>query len=440
MNGAPPIFQAEKVKGEVKIAGLPEEGGQKAVRQALADLLGVDASQIVLPDWQDDDQSKRRGTTRAIVFEIVGDASRVASLSQVINAGNLASQLSSQLSDQFGMKITVEVSGSHVGPREGWVVVGGEYFLRSCPRGFVLLNTTVETQECRECAVGFFNIDPLRGCTALGSLVRCDARPCSVCPESVDCNRGSAPVWSHFVPKPLHLGESVLPWVTVVQPSGFRSRLFCDGTKKTCAPPELANNKQAISAIPIRDLEHHLWEEVNGVFLLRKCPPGFKLISTPIEMQKCSPCGKGKYIIEGSTDCVDCPVFFYSRFNAFPPQPTRSLCPTHSLCASSTLTCCLTLAQDGANCPDGAQFEPKVVGSVWMAETVGATGVRTYRISACPAGHALVRTRNNPLADNCERCPGTEQHGYNIDGAQWIAPGPMGLNDWCKPCPLPKGT
>ena len=144
-----------------------------------------------------------------------------------------------------------------------------------------------------------------------------------------------------------------------------------------------------------------VWEEVNGVFMLRKCPPGFKLIDTTIELQECSPCGPTKYIIEGSTDCVDCP--------------------------------------DGASCPDGAKFEPNVAGSVWAVET-DADGVKYNRVSACPAGYALVRTGNNPLADKCERCPGTQQHGYNLDVAQWSAPGPMGLGDFCKPCPLPIGT
>jgi len=123
-----------------------------------------------------------------------------------------------------------------------------------------------------------------------------------------------------------------------------------------------------------------------------------------------------------------------ARFSP-PPLPPGVYC----LCASFTLTCCLPLAQDGADCPDGAEFKPKVVGSVWMAET-DASGVKTNRISSCPAGHALVRTMNIALADKCERCPGTQLHGYNIGGAQWIAPGPMGLNDFCKECPLPKGT
>jgi predicted outer membrane repeat protein len=69
-----------------------------------------------------------------------------------------------------------------------------------------------------------------------------------------------------------------------------------------------------------------VWEEINGVYMLRKCPPGFKIISTPIEMQKCSPCGKGKYIIEGSTDCVDCPVFS----PATPPGCILPLCLLHT--------------------------------------------------------------------------------------------------------------
>jgi hypothetical protein len=74
-----------------------------------------------------------------------------------------------------------------------------------------------------------------------------------------------------------------------------------------------------------------VWEEIDGVYMLRKCPPGFKIISTPIEMQKCSPCGKGRYIIEGSTDCVDCPVFS----PALPPRVYVAFVPPpHSLTVS----------------------------------------------------------------------------------------------------------
>ena len=35
MNGAPPIFQSAKVSGEIQLVGLPEDGEEDAVRQAL---------------------------------------------------------------------------------------------------------------------------------------------------------------------------------------------------------------------------------------------------------------------------------------------------------------------------------------------------------------------------------------------------------------------
>ena len=110
INGAPPIFQAVKVTGEIELDGLPEEGGEEPVRQALADLLDVDISQIVLPDQTR--QMQRRG--RTIVFEIVADASRAASMSEVLKSAKLAASLSSQLSQDYNMSISVLVSGGNV--------------------------------------------------------------------------------------------------------------------------------------------------------------------------------------------------------------------------------------------------------------------------------------------------------------------------------------
>jgi hypothetical protein len=85
--------------------------------------------------------------------------------------------------------------------------------------------------------------------------------------------------------------------------------------KLAASLPVLGVKLGEINSIGPQAAAGEVWEEVNGVFMLRKCPPGFKLISEPIEMQKCFPCGKGKYIIQGSTDCVDCPVFS-------PPRPS----------------------------------------------------------------------------------------------------------------------
>ena len=96
--------------------------------------------------------------------------------------------------------------------------------------------------------------------------------------------------------------------------------------KLAASLPALGVKLGEIKSIGQQAAAGEVWEEVNGVFMLRKCPPGFKLISEPIESQKCLPCGKGKYIIEGSTDCVDCPVFSPPRpfprvYIAFVPPP-----------------------------------------------------------------------------------------------------------------------
>jgi hypothetical protein len=96
--------------------------------------------------------------------------------------------------------------------------------------------------------------------------------------------------------------------------------------KLAASLPALGVKLGEIKSIGPQAAAGEVWEEVNGVFMLRKCPPGFKLISEPIESQKCLPCGKGKYIIEGSTDCVDCPVFS----PAPPPGCILPLCLFHT--------------------------------------------------------------------------------------------------------------
>ena len=382
VNGAPPIFQASKVTGTVELAGLPKEDGEDAVRQALANLLGVQISQIVLLDQSR--RHQRRSTSRPIVFEIVGDTSQVASLAEDLKDGNLASQLSSQLSKQYAMNITVTVSGgavaqtlekTHAG--EKWVEVGGEYLLRACPRGFILVNTTVETQECRECQIGTFNIDSLRGCTDMGSERRCDARPCSACPEGVTCNRGSAPAWSHFSPKPLKLLDYTIPWVTVVQPSGTSSHLYCEAESQTCVPLELSTKAEAAPARNSDD--EHVWEysHLLNTFVLTTCPAGFQLVNSSNgvfnpTLQRCNPCGPTFYIIDRASSCQKCPK--------------------------------------GATCPDGAQFIPndwsevgKENGSKWEIEQ-NAGGDLVYRVVECPAGYHTSYNSEIPGDDACIRC------------------------------------
>ena len=53
---------------------------------------------------------------------------------------------------------------------EIWKEIGGQYFLRTCPMyGYLLVNTTIETQSCCECSGGSHADDFLYGCKDLES-------------------------------------------------------------------------------------------------------------------------------------------------------------------------------------------------------------------------------------------------------------------------------
>jgi len=192
--------------GEIELTGLPEEGGEDAVRQALADLLGVDVSQIVLPEPTR--RRQRRAAARTIRFEITGDATEAAQLAADLQTGDLAAQLSSQLSQTYKMNITAQVSGGEIEETsekrpegEKWEEVDGQYILRHCPQGFLLVNTTVELSMCRECNAGTYSFSDSDACNEQVHPTICDVRDCSACPVGATCARGSDESASHFVPK-----------------------------------------------------------------------------------------------------------------------------------------------------------------------------------------------------------------------------------------------
>lgn len=314
-GGGPPIFQATRVKGEVQLAGLPEDGGKDAVRQALAKLLGVDVSQIVLPEDQ------RRTGTQTILFEIVGDATTAAALANDLKSGNLASKLSSQLSTQYKMNVSVEVSGGDVAEPtvkrpegEVWEQVNGEYLLRKCPQGYLLINTTVALSACKECIPGSYSLNDLQACTynSDGGLV-CDTRDCTVCPAGATCSAGSSPARNHFVPKALQIGSTVHPVVTIDFGSWANSaKFFCDQKALVCTELDLSLKNHAAAAAA--DDRSYLWEYDGSLMLLRSCPPGTVLINTTqsgkfdATVQECSPCGPGRYVVDPMTGpCLKCP-------------------------------------------------------------------------------------------------------------------------------------
>ena len=192
INGAPPIFQVTTVKGQIELSGLPETGGEQAVLEALARALGVDPSYIVLPD-QARRRRRRAASSRMIVFEIVGDASTAASVAANLQNDDVISQLSSNLLSTYP-NITVAVFGevspdeSSASAGEEWGIFDGIYYLRKCPPGHLLINTTVELSVRKECETGKYSFSYADGCNAMTQT--CDMRECTVCPAGVTCSRG----------------------------------------------------------------------------------------------------------------------------------------------------------------------------------------------------------------------------------------------------------
>ena len=357
----PPVFKEAAIEGSLSIAGDIDD--MDAILESLAATLGVDPSMIVLGDVSE----ARRGQLE-ISFQIFADESFVEAISQNMGDG-LMESLASNLA-KAGVNATISPSFKPVNKekkREGevWKLEDGVYILKSCPMGFLLINSTIATQTCKECEPGTYVISYEYGC---GATV-CDSRACLPCANGATCYKGSSEVWQHFVPKALELGGTVLPWVTVIT-GGTRRILFCDQDSKVCAPPLPGTNGMESMQ------EDHVWEfdEDQLAYVLKSCPPGHQLVNsaagqfTPT-LQQCSACGAAKYIIDREAPCMDCPK--------------------------------------GAQCPDGAQFLPLAVGSVWE-EVRASNGGLQKRLVECPAGYALAREEALAIGDTCTACdPGT---------------------------------
>ena len=163
-------------------------------------------------------------------------------------------------------------------------------------------------------------------------------------------------------------------------------------------PAQMAEIERSLAAIGV-ELEKpksvgpevaagEVWEEVDGQFLLRLCPPGNRLINTTstadgdvldVNNQRCSKCLPNTYIVDPLGPCIKCPA--------------------------------------GATCPDGIQFLPNVDGSIWE-DAPAADGWRK-RPAECPAGYIIVRGDSNYDADECKMC---EYQTYSLDIAS-INPG-----------------
>jgi len=369
-NRGPPIFDTSSLSGKLVIDG--DRKDIDAIVASFAVALGLDPSLLVVrPDTAV--QSKRRENLE-IQFDIYADEKQLQALSQKMLDPNVASAMATSLAAQnIVARVTPVPSAVTIADkREGevWELKGGVYILRSCPRGFLLINTTLETQECKECEAGTFSVASENGCrvadaSGSGWIGGCDNRACITCADGATCSRGRTSSWKHFVPKALQLGGTVLQWINIIL-STETITLSCDQSMN-CTPSTNQNED-------LQNQADHVWEYQleKQNFILRHCPPGHQLVNSSGEgvfnptLQLCRACGPSKYIIDPYGPCQECPK--------------------------------------GAECPDGALFLSKAQGSVWENVFASAGGIQN-RIIECPAGHALERADAYPNADLCNPCP-----------------------------------
>jgi len=167
VNGAPPIFGASKVTGEIEMELPDASNGDYVIRQALAAKLGVDASIIILLN-----QDQQRRDMQKVAFELVADTAQMIELVSKLKAMGVV------------LSGDIESMASPSAEGEAWEQLAGQFILRACPPGNQLINTAngkfnVYAQRCQPCSRNYYITDPNN-----------PSRVCLECPVHARCEAG----------------------------------------------------------------------------------------------------------------------------------------------------------------------------------------------------------------------------------------------------------
>jgi hypothetical protein len=347
-----------------------------------------------------------------VKFRLFSDAHRVAEIYADIRArqyANVTAALSQFFPngtlalDNSGMN-PVEMSTMTIRlPGELWIDIDGVFTLLACPKGYLLVNATVDTQECYECPMSTYTVDMFADC----SDSVCGNRDCTKCPVGVECRLAFSPPWEHFIPKRLKVGTRSVNWAMI-------KGVTADHEPNRWAYYEVfydpVTGEPSIRQSQGQNPKDYVWEyvvectdqtqpcdpaQVPG-FYLRGCPRGTQLINASIGSykvdlgaQQCSPCGALNYILDPNSGgaCQECPK--------------------------------------GARCPDGDLFIPDPAGSEWQIVYSGSRKLdMVKRIVSCPPGYYMERDNRYPLEDRCLRC---DANTYLLDQNNFSA---------CLNCPV----
>jgi hypothetical protein len=192
-NRGPPVFEkAAAIGGSLSIAG--DSSDMDGIVRSLAASLGVDPSFIVVGDVSE----ARRGQLK-LFFQIFADESTAEEISQRMGDGFMKSFTANLAVAGINATITPNLNTvTKEKKRQGevWKLENGKYVLKSCPVGFLLINSTIETQTCKECETGTYAISYDYGCDAEAKL--CDTRECAPCANGATCTRETPRCGSTF--------------------------------------------------------------------------------------------------------------------------------------------------------------------------------------------------------------------------------------------------
>jgi len=223
-NRGKPVFPESNVLGELELSGpLPSEA---RLKELLILAFGIDPDLVKIEDYAslaDSRQAARRtqATRRAlslsaytVKYRLFGDAATAQEL--VANPAGQLANLTKALQQIFPNGTLSLVRGGATEmttrlPGEVWLEIDGIFTLMACPMGYLLVNTTVDTQECHECGLSSFTLDMFADCSA----GVCGKRTCAKCPIGVECRPASNPPWMHFIPKMLKVGTRTIEWATI---------------------------------------------------------------------------------------------------------------------------------------------------------------------------------------------------------------------------------
>ena len=178
----------------------------------IAQALGADPDLVAIDDYESlaeslaafrrRQSSKRASSPYEVKFKIWTGAEQAQKMQKVGMSSALSNftKVLAQIAPQaqfIGAGTTDVVSRL---PGEKWEEVSGVFTLLACPKGHLIVNTTIDTQMCRECEIDTYTLGMDLGCA--DGL--CASRPCSTCPVGVECGLSPSspdPFWQ-FPPTP----------------------------------------------------------------------------------------------------------------------------------------------------------------------------------------------------------------------------------------------